>query len=121
MKFALWKRNPAPQTTPKVEVLTVNPLTIRLAEWRSNADLVTQSRNLANQELFKAQLEVLKNENPALAPLWRGAQATDRIAQQARIEGYVECLRNLQLFCSYRKLPQPLEATFEPPELVEKA
>lgn len=121
MNFAFWKRKPAPQTTPKVEVLTVNPLTIRLAEWRSNVDLVTQSNKLAAQELFKAQLEVLKNESPANVSLRFGSAATDRIAHQARTEGYCECLRNLQLFCSHKKLPKPLEATFEPPELTEKA
>lgn len=100
-------------------IVPVNPMTLSLDGWRASNNLVDQSRQQSNTELFKAQVQVLNNESPAKRPMPVGTSATDRLVQQGRAEGYYECLRNLQLLSTYKKLPSALEATFEPPE--EKA
>lgn len=91
-------------------------MTLSLDGWRASNSLVDQSRKQSDSELFKAQIQVLNNESPGKRPMPIGTSATDRLVQQGRIEGYYECLRNMQLLSAYKKLPQTLEATFEPPE-----
>lgn len=110
---------PRPAQPIQHRIVPVNPMTLSLDGWRASNSLVDQSRKQSDSELFKAQVQVLNNESPAKRPMPGGTSATDRLVQQGRVEGYYECLRNLQLFSKYKKLPQTLEATFEPPE--EKA
>lgn len=101
------------------KVVGVDAMTLTLDAWRSSASLVDQAKAHSKTEIFKAELQVLKNESPSNQSMPVGTSTTDRLIQQGRTEGYHECLRKLQMFATFKKLPTPIEATFEPPE--EKA
>lgn len=92
----------------------------RLAEWRKTAALVEAAKNLAKNQTYKLQLEVLNVESPGHIVLAFGVSANDRLVQQARTEGYAMCLANLEAFAKPLKLSERLESTFEPPEQPKK-
>lgn len=109
----------APES-PKGPLIPRQVSDFRLAEWRKTPALVEAARNLAKNQTYKLQLEVLQNENPCHTVMAFGVSPNDRVVQQARIEGYEMCLNNLGAFAKPLKLTERLESTFEAPEEMKK-
>lgn len=107
-----WKKLPPVQ----IKVLPVHPVNLSLDQWRSQSALVTKAKELSDNETVKAMVEVLKNEHPGTKGMPFGTAMNDRLVQQARAEGYQQCLNNLRLLSTFKTLVQSIEATFEPPE-----
>ena len=94
---------------------------LTLDEWRKQEQMVLESRTLARNLTYRAQLDVLRNSHPChtlFTPL--GVSPTDRIVHQAKCEGYELALNNLEAMTRPFKQTKPLEATFEAPEETNK-
>lgn len=88
----------------------------RLNEWRRNESMVLASKALAKNPTWRLQMECLREEHPCHIVLALGVSPNDRIAMQARSEGYTMALANLEAFATPLKLTERLQATFETPK-----
>lgn len=105
---------------PKIQVQLVPANDMRLSAWQKSEQLVSDSIKLANHPIYKAQIEILNNENPALLVLPLGTNVVDRAVLQGRIEGYQMCLNNMEAFTKQFKPPKQLRATFAPEHEVRR-
>ncbi len=103
--------------TDVVPLATRESWKLTLDQWRQQEQMVLESRKLAQNLTYKAQMDVLRNSHPChtlFTPI--GVSPTDRVVQQAKIEGYELCLNNLESMSKQLKSPKPLEATFSDPD-----
>lgn len=105
-----------PNDEPPIKPVHRDAVEMRLQEWCKTESLVEASRVLANNQTYKLQLDVLRSEHPCHSVMQFGVSPNDRLVMQARIEGYEMCLNNLDAFKTSLKLPERLEASFEPPQ-----
>lgn len=106
----------APPTEP-IRKETREAWKLTLDEWRRQEQMVLESRALARNLTYRAQMDVLRNSHPChtlFSPI--GVNPNDRIVHQSKIEGYELCLNNLEAMTRPFKHAKPLEATFEAPE-----
>lgn len=112
-----WRRR---GRTEAIKLSPPRPAAIRLDQWRHSPVLTTDARRVLDMPITKAMLDVLYAESPSnyqLASL--GIRAEDRAALQAKTEGYHMCLDFLEsLGVPVEDDREPLQATFEPPEVV---
>lgn len=115
MSFSFFKRK-SKEIPFKPEVVRIEPQSMSMNDWRAKESLVNESRKLAQHAIFKSQLDILRNEHPAKI-IFRaiGVSTDDRLAHQARIEGYELCLVKLELFAKPMKSKETIHSTFEPP------
>lgn len=100
-----------------VDFIQIDPLNLRLADWRKNGALVTKAGMVLKQQTVRAMLQVLKNETPANLGLQLiGTRTEDRAALQARIEGFHLAINMLESMDKPLVKQEPLVATFEPSE-----
>jgi len=113
--FNLGKTVEAPVTN--VEFVQIEPLNLRLVDWRKNGALTTKAGMVLKQQTVRAMLQVLKNETPAnLGLAIVGTRTEDRAALQARIEGFHLAINMLESMDKPIVTQEPIMATFEPPE-----
>lgn len=96
---------------------TREPFKLTLDDWRKQEQLVLESRALARNLTYRAQMDVLRNSHPVhtvFSPV--GVNPNDRIVHNAKCEGYEICLNNLEAMAKPYKQLKPLEATFADPE-----
>jgi hypothetical protein len=87
---------------------------ITISEWRTNPDLVKLASNHLNDSGFRMMMDVLRNENFANYMMnMTGPTLEDRAFMQARGEGYIACLSNLESMASLLLPKEQLEETFE--------
>lgn len=94
------------------------PFKLTLAEWQKNELLVTGMMKISTEPVWRAMMQVMRNECPSELKLPQvGTLITDRAALQAQTEGYMMALNNLEAMGSVQ-IPNegPIEATFAPPE-----
>ena len=90
---------------------------LTLEDWRKQDQLVLESKALARNLTYRAQIDVLRNSHPVhtvFSPL--GVSPTDRVVHQAKCEGFELALNSLDAMTKSLKRHAQLEATFEPPE-----
>lgn len=104
------------------QFVQIEPLNLRLVEWRKNGALTTKAGMVLKQQTMRAMLQVLKNETPAnLGFQAVGSRTEDRAALQAKIEGFHLAINMLESMDKPITNKEPLQATFEPPEETEYA
>lgn len=104
-------------TNPNIDFVQLDPLNLRLVDWRKNGALTTKAGMVLKQQTMRAMLQVLKNETPAnYAMAIAGTRTEDRAALQARIEGFHIAINMLESMDKPLTKAEPLVATFEPPE-----
>lgn len=113
------KANKAVERRILVQVVPRDPCRVSLLEWRTNPDLLRIATKFLRDPEFRMMLDVLDRENPASMSFTMSARASlkDRAVQQAKCEGYVMAIANLESMGTPWEPPQaPPEATFEPEE-----
>lgn len=101
----------------QTQIVTRESANLRLADWRKTEHLVTESLKLSRNATWVAQRDVLRNEHPChLVFATTGASPNDRLAHQAKVEGYELCLNNLDAFSQPLKKSEKLVELFENPE-----
>lgn len=104
-----------PEST--IEFIQLDPLQLRLVDWRKSGLLTTKAGMALKQQTIRAMIQVLKNETPAnYAMAIAGTRTEDRAALQARIEGFHLAINMLESMDKPLTKQEPLVATFEPPE-----
>jgi hypothetical protein len=106
-----FKKRPA----PRLQVVYRDCSRLTLEQWRSVPDLVKVGMKFMSDPLFRQMLDVCRNEHP-IETVHIDADMYTRAIHQARIEGYMLCLNNLESMGSIVKHEEPIESTFEPPE-----
>ncbi len=94
---------------------------MRLHEWQDNPKLLKAAAELAaKNDTFIRMMELLIAESPLKNPLPpNGVTADDRSHRLGLIEGYQQCLANIEsLRTPQRKISQ-IVPTYQPPELPE--
>jgi len=115
-KRLLAEYNAAPHV-PAIDFVQLDPLNLRLVDWRKNGALVTKAGMVLKQQTLRAMLQVLKNETPAnLGLAIVGTRPEDRAALQAKIEGFHLAINMLESMDKPITKQEPLVATFEAPE-----
>lgn len=95
-------------------------LKLTLTEWQKNEQLVTAMMKISSQPIWRAMMQVMRNECPAELKLPQvGTAITDRAALQAQTEGYLMALNNLEAMSSIHEAEEAPVATFEPEEQME--
>jgi len=110
-----------PRRSIKVHVLKRDPTSLRLHEWRGDQELTnTAARALANPDI-KLMLQVLDNEHPGSALVFREDVGIEpRAIQQARAEGYTMALQNLRALARFEEPPRDIEADFDEANLEQE-
>jgi hypothetical protein len=85
---------------------------VTLGEWCATPHLVNAGAKLLSDPTMKWALDCLANSGPAHDVLALGAQPHERVAQQARIEGYGMALANLMALGVEQAQPEKLESLF---------
>ena len=104
------------RTKLKINVVTRDPIRLRLNEWQSDENLTSAAQKVLLDPTFNLMLQVARNENPSLIHLNMDAQLETRALHQARIEGYNLALRNFEVMAIHEPIKEELIATFEPEE-----
>lgn len=108
-----WRVTEQPQ---KLQIVRVESQKITLAQWRSQTTAVGSSIELAQNQIYRAQRDILESQHPRHVMLKMGCSETDRLVHQARIEGYQMVLIIMDSFAQPLKQKREIEATFEAPE-----
>lgn len=110
------------QFKPKPDALArfkSEPLKLTLTEWQKNEQLVTAMMLISSQPIWRAMMQVMRNECPAELKLPQvGTAITDRAALQAQTEGYLMALNNLEAMSSVSASEEQPVATFGPEEQI---
>lgn len=85
-------------------------------EWRRDGHWVGQAQAVLRDGRLRLMLDAVANSGPGLDVLPLGTGAQDRIVQQARQEGYVMALANLEALGRMVQEEEPVQATFQEPE-----
>jgi len=95
----------------------VAPFTLTLEQWQANEQLVSEMAKISAQPIWRAMMQVMRNECPSGIKLEQvGTLITDRAALQAQTEGYQMALSNLESMSALAVVPYVPEATFAPEE-----
>jgi len=116
MNLRFWKLK-GPQV---IEVVRRSSVKLRLAEWRSDPNLVNDAARIVGSESFQCMLDVLKNESPANLCLPLDATMEARSNLQCRIEGYAMALANIEAMAKVQKQYDTLVPEFAPEEPPEQ-
>lgn len=115
--FARFKKQPEPTALKPTEISQIDPLSLRLHEWRRNQVLLNKALLALRLQTVRAMLQVLKNESPAnIALQTLHSRVEDRAALQAKIEGFHLAINMLESMDKPIVDKQPIPATFEQPE-----
>lgn len=90
-----------------------------IAEWRTIKERVKSARNILDNDAFAEMRRVLVDAAPIAAQtLAYGATVSDgdRSRFLGKIEGYQECLANLEKLGEYAPKPKEVPVRYEPPE-----
>lgn len=105
----------------RIQITAVKSTKITLEQWRKDPSLVEQAKNLQASSAFRMMMDCLRSEHPCgIAFPAVGAQPTDRMALQSKIEGYELALNRIEAMATPYKISKPLEATFESPQQPKK-
>lgn len=114
-----WFR-PSPTPKPEVKIQVIHREVSRLTveQWRGDPELVKLAIKVLAEPVIKNMLDVLRNSHIGR---YTGTNMTmeGRAIHQAQIEGYNTALNNLEALAVEYKQVQPIEATFERPDLEE--
>lgn len=95
--FAPFRRWFKPQS--KLKIREVDTTELRLEQWRTTPELMTESMKLSQSPTFRLMMAVMRNESPVnLAVPVLGPKADDRAAHLHEIQGYHKALNNLEAF-----------------------
>lgn len=111
MKLWPFKKPPV-----ELKVITRPSTDLRLADWQATSKLVSSAQQVLAGDFARLMVCVLHNESPANWVLNTNATIEERGTHQARIEGYLMCLANLQAMARLQSPKQELEPSFEPEE-----
>lgn len=103
---------------PRVKFLLIRRFSsrLRLAEYRSQENLVKTAQKFLIDPEFQPMLDVLRNEAPSKWMLRDEATTEDRAVLQAKIEGYELAIANLEAMGVFRTMKEAPEPTYEQPE-----
>lgn len=103
----------------RVHVVSGTSIGLRLEEWRQDDALVSAARKLAEDQTFRAQLDVLRTESPTNYQLSGPVSQSqiENLKQLGRIEGYHQCLNNIEAMTRRLEIMERPDETFEPEEL----
>jgi hypothetical protein len=90
-----------------------------IVEWRSVRERVKSARKILDDEAFIQMRTVIAQASPLAAQtIAYGANVTDgdRSRFLGKIEGYQECLANLDKLGVYAPVPKEVKISYEPPE-----
>ena len=118
-RLKVWFRR-RPKQPVKVFIVRRDRITLSLDEWRSTPSPVAQARELLATPLMKDMLLVLRQQHLGMICVPSNAPVEVAAAVQRQTEGYQMALNNLEALGVYAKPAEPLEATFEPPEVPEE-
>lgn len=106
----------------RIHVVSGTSIGLRLEEWRQDDALVASARTLATNETFRAQLDVLRTESPTNYQLSGPVSQSqiENLKQLGRIEGYHQCLNNIEAMSRRLEIMERPDETFEPEELPTK-
>lgn len=105
------------KTKTKVALIHREPFKLTLDEWRADEMMAGAAGKVLNDPTMRLMVQVLYNSSPAWEVLTL-ARPEDRVAQQCKIEGYTMALANLEALAKHQKMTMPVEATWEPEEII---
>ncbi len=112
-KVTLLKRFLAWYKTTRIEVVKKSSTTLTLSEWRGEPVLVGTGNRLWSNPDFQMAFDVLENEHPGWSVMNPNARPDQRIAQQAKAEGYTMALMNLKALRILKQHSEMPEPTYE--------
>ena len=98
-----------------IKVQVVHSTKLMLDQWRKDESLVTAMAQLEKNPTFTLAVQCLRNSHLCRISLPLGCSPDDRVAHQARTEGYEACLKSIESLAVPFKVQKPIEATFEKP------
>lgn len=99
----------------QIEVVRRESTSLRIEEWRTQAELVKMANGVWLNSDFRLMMQVAQNECPGNFALLSGG-LEDRAMHQARTEGYNLALANLKAMRVPVNQVRELESTYEPEE-----
>ena len=90
-----------------------------IAEWRSSKERVRNARGILDNEAFVEMRKILEAANPLVSQtLGYGGVVTDgdRSRFLGKVEGYQECLNNLDKLGELAPKPKEVPIRYEPAE-----
>lgn len=100
----------------RVAVVRRDQCRLRLSEFRADPSMTKMAGGILNHPDFLMMVDVLRTESPINLELFPGTDMTTRALYQARCEGYILALNNLESLSRFEKPTEELTATFESPE-----
>lgn len=110
----LW---PFKKQSVELKVITRPSSDLRLSDWQASAKLVGSAQQVLSGDFARLMVCVLQNESPANWVMHGEATVDQRAMQQARVEGYIMALTNLQALTKFQEPKKDLEPSFEPEEM----
>ena len=94
------------------------PVKLTLEQWQRNDQLVTEMLKISNLPVWRAMLDVMRNECPAFNVGFdpKGTLMTDRASLQSQTEGYMMAINNLEAMSNLQFEEKQIESTFTPEE-----
>lgn len=100
----------------RVAVVRRDQCRLRLSEFRSDPALTKMAGGIINHPDFLLMVDVLRTEAPINLEQFPGTDVTTRALWQARCEGYILALNNLEALAQFEQPKEHLTATFESPD-----
>lgn len=107
----MWPFNKQQET--RVQVLQRDICKLRLSEWRGDKGLVASAGSVLVDPRLRMMLDVLMNECPAAYSLAVGTPLESRALYQAKTEGYMMAISNLEAMGKLSAVQDTIEPTFE--------
>lgn len=95
----------------KIQIVKREASRFRLHDWKSNTSLVNLARKTLDNNDFRIMMDVVRNEHP-LNQVTFEATVEDRAIVQARCEGYMLALNNLESLGTFEQIRELGPATF---------
>lgn len=115
-KIRAWWTKPAPADKIVVRIIQRDPFRVRMADWRSNKDLVKMAHEVLRDQRVRQMLDCLRNEHIAFYSLPLNVEPGQCAALFRQSEGYQAALNNFEALGTILEETPQLEATFSPEE-----
>lgn len=111
-----WWQARGERRSTKIEVMRRDLNRLTVEEWRSDPGWVATGASVLHDSKLRMMLDVVANSAPGNEVLPLGTSTQDRLVAQARQEGYVMALANLEALGVEKPIQRAVEALFDPPE-----